>query len=116
MSGRRQNHPCLLSPYLTPFVFFLTTQYNVCNFALMWQMSASVTNSALLTGSVILVSILTQIRSDQPRFEISEGCVDGMGGAASVAFAALGKAWKEGGWVKYSISKEGWIEEKVQDS
>jgi hypothetical protein len=74
------------------------------NFALMQQMSASVTASALMTGSVF--PNLTQ-----PYFEISGGYVDGMGGIMSVAFAPLVKAEKQSEWVEYSIANQGWIEE-----
>jgi hypothetical protein len=104
--------------FLTQFVIVFTTQYdgfatNIValvlleiqfNFALMQQMSASVTASALMTGSVF--PNLTQ-----PYFEISGGYVDGMGGIMSVAFAPIVKAEKQREWVEYSIANQGWIEE-----
>jgi hypothetical protein len=96
----------------------LTTQYNSFvasifsqvqldiqfNFALMQQMSASVTASAIMTGSEF--PYLTQ-----SNFEISGGYVVGMGGIMSVAFAPLVEAEKESEWVDYSIVNQGWIEE-----
>jgi hypothetical protein len=103
---------------LTQFVFVLTTQYNSFvssifsqvvleikfNFALMQQMSASVTATALVTGSVFP-------NITQPYFEISAGYVDGMGGVMSVLFSPLVKAEKQSEWVEYSIANQGWIEE-----
>jgi hypothetical protein len=77
------------------------------NFALMQQMSASVTASAIMTGSVF--PNLTQ-----PFFEISGGYVDGMGGIISVVFAPLVKAEKESEWVDYSIANQGWIEDSAR--
>jgi hypothetical protein len=44
-----------------------------------------------------------------PHPHSSGGCVDGMRGVASLAFALLVQAEKEGEWVKYSIAKQGWI-------
>jgi hypothetical protein len=74
------------------------------NFALMQQMSASVTTSALVTGSVFP-------NITQPYFEISAGYVDGMGGVMLVAFSPLVEAEKQSEWVEYSIDNHGWIEE-----
>jgi hypothetical protein len=74
------------------------------NFALMQQMSASVTATALVTESVF--PNLTQ-----PYFEISGGYVDGMGGVMSVLFSPLVKAAEQSEWVDYSIANQGWIEE-----
>jgi hypothetical protein len=105
-------------PLLTKFVFVLTTQYNGLvasifslvllqvqfNFALMQQMSASVTASALMTEAIF--PNLTQ-----PYFEISGGYTHGMGGLMAVAFAPLVKAERESEWVEYSIANQGWIEE-----
>ena len=91
-SGRRQNQPYLLlvsrkteETLLTQFDTVLSTQYNgfvtsivslvlleiQFNFALMQQMSASVTASAVMTGSVFP-------NHTEPFFEISGGYVDGM--------------------------------------
>jgi hypothetical protein len=103
---------------LTQFVILLVNQYNSFvasifsqvqldiqfNFALMQQMSASVTASAIMTGSVF--PYLTQ-----PNFEIAGGYVVGMGGIMSVAFAPLVKAEKQSEWGVYSIFNQGWIEE-----
>jgi hypothetical protein len=77
------------------------------NFALMQQMSASVTATANMTGAVF--PNLTQ-----PFFEISGGYVDGMGGIISVVFAPLVKAEKESEWVEYSIANQGWINESAR--
>jgi hypothetical protein len=73
------------------------------NFALMQQMSASVTG----------VSPHSRISLPQPQpyYEISGGYVNGMGGIMSVAFAPLVKAEKQNEWVEYSIANQGWIEE-----
>jgi hypothetical protein len=104
--------------FLTRFVVSCTTQYNgfatnivalvllevQFNFALMQQMSASVTASALMTGAIF--PNLTQ-----PYFEISAGYVDGMGGIMSVAFAPLVRAEKQREWMEYSVANQGWIEE-----
>jgi hypothetical protein len=103
---------------LTQFDILLTTQYKSFvasifsqvqwnikfNFALMQQMSASVTSSAITTGSVF--PYLTQ-----KNFEIAGGYAVGMGGIMSVAFAPLVKAEKQSDWVDYSIVNQGWIEE-----
>jgi hypothetical protein len=103
---------------LTQFVIVLSTQYNSFvanifsqvqldiqfNFALMQQLSASVTTSAIMAGSV-------SPNITQPHFEISGGYVVGMGGIKSVAFAPLVKAEKEIEWLEYSIDNQGWIEE-----
>jgi hypothetical protein len=73
---------------LTQFAIVFT-QYNVFNFAPLCsrqQMSASVTNSALITRSFFPIVTIWRMR----RWYAAE---------------------KEGEWVKYSISKQGWVEE-----
>jgi hypothetical protein len=92
----------------TQFDIMLTIQYNNAyvsrpmvlleleiqfNFALMQQMSASVT-AAALHDRIGLSASLSILR-------ISAGYVNGMGEVASVAFAPLVKAEKESEWVKY---------------
>jgi hypothetical protein len=114
--------PCVTEKTsLTRFDFVLTPQYKgyvdsifslvllevQFNFALMQQMSASVTATALMTGSVF--PNLTQ-----PYYEISGGYVHGMGGVMSVAFAPLVKAEKVNEWVEYSILNQRWIEESKE--
>jgi hypothetical protein len=103
---------------LTQFAIVFPTQYdsfttNIVelvllevqfNFALMQQLSASVTASALMTESVFP-------NITQPSYEISGGYVDGMGGIMTVAFAPLVEAEKRSEWVEYSIANQGWIEE-----
>jgi hypothetical protein len=107
---------------LTKFVIVLpTTQYNgfvssivslvlleiQFNFALMQQMSASVTATALNKGVVFP-------NHTESYFEISGGYVDGMGGVISVAYAPLVKAEEEREWAEYSVENKGWIEESAR--
>jgi hypothetical protein len=74
------------------------------NFALMQQLSASVTASALMTNSVF--PYLTQ-----DYFEISGGYVDGLGGIMAAAFAPLVMAEEVAEWESYSVANQGWIEQ-----
>ena len=72
------------------------------NFALMAQLSASVTSSAHLSLSDF--PYLTN--SD---FEISGGYVDGLTGMSSVAFAPLVQGENQTSWEDYSVENQNWI-------
>ena len=74
------------------------------NFALMQQLSASVTAAASMTGQSF--PNLTQ-----PYFEITGGYADGLGGIMSAAFAPLVKAEEREQWEEYSVLNQGWIAE-----
>ena len=76
------------------------------NFAIMAQLSASVTSSAHLSLSDF--PYLTN--SD---FEISGGYVDGLTGMSSVAFAPLVQGENQTSWEDYSVENQNWIAEGV---
>jgi hypothetical protein len=76
------------------------------NFALMQQMGASVTASALMTESIFP-------NITQPYYQISAGYTNGMGGIMAVAFAPLVKDEEESEWVEYSIANQGWIDDSI---
>ena len=79
------------------------TQYN---FALLHQLSASVTSTAIMTGAVF--PNLTQ-----QFFEITDGYVDGMTLISNTAFAPLVKAEEMTQWEEYSVLNQGWITESM---
>lgn len=74
------------------------------NFALMQQLGASVTSSAIMMNATF--PYLTQ-----PHFEIIGGFVDGMGGIMCAAFAPLITAEDVPAWQEYSVANQGWIKE-----
>jgi class 3 adenylate cyclase len=77
------------------------------NFALMQQMSSTVTSAAFMTGSIFPNLTL-------PQFEISGGYVDGMGGIMSVAFAPHVKTEKRDEWESYAKLHQQWIAESLR--
>jgi hypothetical protein len=73
----------------------------------MQQFSASVTSSALMTGSVFPNVTI-------PQFEVSGGYVDGMGGIMAVAFAPLIKHEQRSEWEEYAALNQGWLAESAR--
>jgi hypothetical protein len=77
------------------------------NFALMQQLSASVTSAALMTGSIFPNVTL-------PHFEVAGGYVDGMGGIMAAAFAPLIKHEERSEWEEYAVLNQGWLTESAR--
>lgn len=76
------------------------------NFALMEQLSASITIAALHLNNTF------PFHTD-PMFEIPSGFVDGMGGIMSAAFAPFVTLDQLDKWSDYSVENQGWIEESA---
>lgn len=76
------------------------------NFALMEQLSASVTIAAHLKGS-------TFPNHTEPQFEITGGFVDGMGGIMSGGFAPIITSEEREQWEEYSVANQNWVETSV---
>jgi len=85
-------------------IFSLATWEIKNNFALMAQLSASITTSAHLSESPF--PYLTN-----SEFEISGGYLDGLSGMLTVAFAPLVKAVNQTQWEEYSVDNQYWVEE-----
>ena len=75
----------------------------IFNFALMQQLSATITSSAIQSGGSFP-------NYTDPFFEISAGYVDGMGGIMSTAFAPLVPAASRSEWEEYSVQNQGWLQ------
>ena len=82
-----------------------TVQWEIqYNFALMQQVSAAMTSSALMMNSSF--PYMTH-----PSFEVSAGYADGMGGIMSVAWAPRVMQEERSEWESYSVANQGWIQE-----
>lgn len=79
---------------------------NQHNFALLHQLSASVTTKALLTRDAHPNFTL-------PFFEVTAGYSVGFGGFLAVAYAPLVKATDRAGWEEYSVREQAWIDESL---
>lgn len=77
------------------------------NFALLQQLSASVT-SEILASSQVAPNITL------PRFEVMGGFTDGMSGIMSSIFIPLLAASKLKEWEAYSVENQGWLEESAR--
>jgi hypothetical protein len=73
------------------------------NFALMEQLSASITIASHLKGSVFP-------NHTDPEFEITGGFVDGMSGIMAVAYAPLIRTEEKEQWEEYALAHQDWIE------
>jgi len=76
------------------------------NFALMEQLSSSITIAAGYLNS-------TFPYHTEPKYEISGGFVDGMGGIMSAAFAPFVVEEQRDEWGVYTRKNQGWIEESA---
>ncbi len=77
------------------------------NFALMQQLSATMTSEALMSNQVAPNATFTH-------FEITGGFVDGMGGIMMTLYAPLINASQREEWEEYSVLNQGWLNESAR--
>jgi hypothetical protein len=74
------------------------------NFALVEQLSASITTAARYLNSTFPFHT-------EPNFELSAGFVDGAGGVMTAAFAPFVTQDQLDQWTDYTMANHGWVEE-----